>query len=131
MAKPKRRAKRSYVWRSGIIYAYSAIDPRTGKRDDWAYVGKTRQPLVRRHEQHIASQPWSDLYPEIRIIFEFKKCPDFWLTMFEKYTIWYTRPTYNYEYNIRNPYRIPKYQAIKERADRDLRGRTVRGRMFM
>jgi hypothetical protein len=79
----------------------------------------------------MADQPWSDLYPEVRIIFEFSTCPDIWLTWAEKLTIWYTRPTYNYEYNTKNPYRIPKYQAVKERADRNLRGSKVRGRLFM
>jgi hypothetical protein len=131
MAKPTRGAKRNFIWRTGIIYAYSVLDPRTGERDDWAYVGKTRQLLSSRHNQHMDSQPWSDLYPQVRVIFTFKRCPDWWLTFAEKSTIWYTRPTYNFEYNTRNPYRIPKYQAVKERADRDLRGRKVRGRMFM
>lgn len=108
-----------FGWRRGIIYAYSCVDPRTGKRDHWAYVGKTRQQLARRHEQHIASQPWSDLYPQVRVVFDFKSCPDWWLTLFEKYTIKLTRPAYNYEYNTKNSRRIPKYQAVKERSDRE------------
>jgi len=110
-------------WRPGIIYAYSCIDPETGEREDWAYVGKTRQLLANRHAQHMVSQPWSDLYPEIRVVFEFKGCPDWWLTFAEKWTIWYTRPLYNYEYNTKNPYRIPKYEAVKQRQYRDMHKR--------
>jgi hypothetical protein len=108
-----------FGWRRGIIYAYSCVDPRSGKRDRWAYVGKTRQLLAKRHEQHIASQPWSDLYPQVRVVFDFKGCPDWWLTLFEKYTIKFTRPAYNYDYNTKNSRRIPKYQAMKQRNDRD------------
>lgn len=120
-----------FGWRRGIIYAYSCIDPVTRKRDDWAYVGKTRQLLAVRHEQHMAAQPWSDLYPEVRILFEFKSCPDWWLSFCEKFTIKCAKPTYNYEYNTKNPFRVPKYQALAERKARDLRENRFRGRVFM
>jgi hypothetical protein len=123
-----------FGWRRGIIYAYSTLDYYSRKdiRDDWAYVGKTRQALVSRHEQHMTSQPWSDLYPQVRVIFDFKSCPDWWLTLFEKYTIWATKPTYNYEYNTKNKHRVPKYQALADRKKRDvsLRKTKPRGRLF-
>lgn len=108
-------------WRRGIIYAYSCVDYYSAKnvRDEWAYVGKTRQALYRRHEQHMADQPWSDLYPEVRVIFEFDYCPDWWLSLVEKYTIWYTKPTYNYEYNLKNKYRVPLPQAKEHRLERN------------
>jgi hypothetical protein len=117
-----------FKWRRGIIYAYSCIDVYAdgATRDEWAYVGKTRQALYRRHEQHMADQPWADLFPQVRVIFEFDKCPDWWLSLAEKYTIWFTKPTYNYEFNLRNKYRIPIYQAKKDRSDRDRLARSRR-----
>jgi hypothetical protein len=109
-----------FGWRPGIIYAYSCIDPYTSKdRENWAYVGKTRQALYKRHNQHMDSQPWADLYPQVRVIFKFKSCPDWWLTLAEKLTIKFTRPLYNYEYNTKNSRRIPKFQAEAEREDRN------------
>jgi hypothetical protein len=110
-------------WRPGIIYAYSCINPETGEREPWAYVGKTRQLLVNRHAQHMASQPWSDLYPEVRVVFDFKSCPDWWLDTAEKWTIKFTRPLYNYEHNTKNPRRIPKYEAVHQREYRNLEKR--------
>jgi hypothetical protein len=109
-----------FGWRRGIIYAYSCINPNTGRRIRWAYVGLTRQQLAARHQQHMDIQPWSDLYPEIRIIFDFKRCPDWWLAMFEKHTIKVMRPVYNYEHNTKNSRRIPKYQAAIQRKSRDM-----------
>lgn len=117
-------------WRRGIIYAYSCKIPGTRSREPWAYVGKTRQALASRHEQHMKVQPWSDLYPEIRIVFDFKSCPDWWLTMAEKLTIKFTRPLYNYEYNTKNSRRIPKYQATADRQRRNLRRGRRRGRVI-
>lgn len=108
-----------FGWRRGIIYAYSTLDPKSGKREKWAYIGKTRQPLSKRHEQHLTSQPWSDLYPQVRVVFDFTSCPDWWLTLFEKYTIRFARPTYNYEYNTKNPHRVPLYRAQADRKTRD------------
>ncbi len=120
-----------FGWRKGIIYAYSVIDPKTERRLRWGYVGKTRQMLVNRHNQHMKTQPWSDLYPEVRIVWEFSSCPDWWLTMFEKFTIKCTKPYYNYEYNTKNPRRVPKYEAVAQRQARDLglRPRGRRGRV--
>lgn len=116
-------------WRRGIIYAYSCVDPATGQREPWAYVGKTRQALVTRHNQHMESQPWSDLYPQVRVIFNFESCPDWWLRLAEKWTIKFTQPLYNYEYNTKNPRRVPKYQAVADRQKRDLRKKGWRGRV--
>lgn len=67
----------------------------------------------------MADQPWSDLYPEVRIVFEFKYCPDWWLSLVEKYTIKCTRPTYNYEFNLKNKRRVPIPQARQDRKDRN------------
>lgn len=78
----------------------------------------------------MATQPWSDLYPEVRIIFEFEKCPDWWLTLVEKYTIWYTRPTYNYQFNLKNKFRIPLYRAVQDRKNRDLHKRLPPARIL-
>lgn len=114
-------------WRPGVIYAYSTLDAETGDREPWAYVGQTRQELYKRHNQHIACQPWSDLFPEVRIVFKFKHCPDWWLTLTEKLVIKFTKPLYNYEYNTKNPRRIPIYQA---KADREMRDRLARMRRF-
>lgn len=118
-----------FNWRSGIIYAYSCVDPDTGKRIRWAYVGKTRQTLMRRHNQHMPTQPWSDLYPEIRVVFYFSSCPDWFLRLVEKLTIKVTFPLYNYEYNTKNPRRIPKYEAQAQRRQRDLRRSRKRSRL--
>jgi hypothetical protein len=114
-------------WRRGIIYAYTTTDPYTGKRVRWSYVGLTRQELIKRHNQHMGldprqkRQPWSDLYPEVRIVFDFSSCPDWWLSLVEKLTIKWTKPLYNYIHNKNNPRRITKYQAEADRQARDLR----------
>jgi hypothetical protein len=121
-----------FGWRRGIVYAYSAIDPVTGLREHWAYVGQTRQELALRHAQHMGldkrqkRQPWSDLYPEIRVVFEFKACPDWWLNLVEKWTIKFTYPKYNYMHNLTNPNRIPLPEAERARVERDRKRRVLR-----
>lgn len=123
-----------FGWRPGIVYAYSTIDPKTNRRVRWAYVGQTRQSLAVRHNQHMGfvkiwgkykPQPWSDLYPEVRVVWQFDSCPNWWLTLFEKYTIKTMRPIYNYNYNTRNRRRIPLFTAIEQRKQRD-RARRLR-----
>ncbi len=127
LPKPLRNFIFKYLWfRPAIVYAYSCINPYKNVRDTWAYVGQTRQSLAARHEQHMGinarylgkGQPWSDLYPEIRIVWQ-GKCPDFVLDFIEMCVIKKNRPLFNYIHNTKNPDRIPKYQAIKERQDRD------------
>ena len=114
-----------FGWRRGIVYAYSVLDPITNERVHWAYVGRTRQSLVQRHSQHMGytdkqdRQPWSDMYPSVRIVFDFKYCPDWWLDLVEKWTIKTMRPTYNYIHNTKNSRRVPKYVAEAQRADRE------------
>lgn len=117
-----------FGWKPGIVYAYSVlVYPFNGKRERWGYVGQTRQELVARHNQHMGydtrqpAQSWSDLYPEIRIVYEFKFCPDWWLDFVEKWVIKLTFPLYNYIHNTKNPRRIPKYEAVAQRQQRDLR----------
>lgn len=117
--------KKLFGWRPGIVYAYSCLDHSTGERIDWAYVGKTRQDLVSRHSQHMGydsrqkRQPWSDLYPSVRIVFYFEACPEWWLDFVEKWTIKWTKPAYNYIHNTKNRHRIPKYVAEAQRLERD------------
>lgn len=117
-----------FRWRKGIIYAYSTLDPLTGEREQWAYVGQTRQELALRHAQHMGfdkrqkHQPWSDLYPEIRVVFEFRSCPDWWLDWVEKLVIKFTYPRYNYIHNLNNPNRITIPQAESARKERDRLG---------
>ena len=125
-------------WRPGIIYAYSGIHPIKGTRIDWIYVGKTRQKLESRHAQHMGytkrqdAQPWSDLYPSVRVVFYFKACPEWWLNLVEKWTIKWTFPLFNYQHNLKNPRRIPKYEAVAQRVERDrLRGTVGYGRVMM
>lgn len=123
------------VFRPGIIYAFSCLDPVTGERELWAYVGQTRQQLISRYNQHMGldarqpAQPWSDLYPEIRIVWE-GKCPDRILNLLEKYFIRRHRAVYNYIHNTRNPRRIPKYEAVAQRHQRDLRRGRRRGKVW-
>lgn len=119
-------------WRPGIVYAYSTLDHFTGKRIYWSYVGKTRQQLEVRHSQHMGydsrqtRQPWSDLYPDIRIVFYFRYCPDWLLDCAEKWTIKLMKPRYNYIHNTKNTRRIPKYDAEAQRVERDRLRRTRR-----
>ncbi len=117
-----------FVFRPAIVYAYSCIDLKSASREMWAYVGQTRQLLSERHNQHMGTavvrgktttaQSWSDLYPEVRIVWQ-GKCPDFILDLVEKYYIKRRKPLYNYIHNTRNPRRIPKYQAMMQRQERD------------
>ncbi len=130
-----------FVFRPGIIYAYSCMKyPLTGDREWWAYVGKTRQSLAARHDQHmgvdsykkkdIECQPWSDLYPEVRIVYSLN-CPEFVLDFLERWTIRQHKPLYNYIHNTDNPRRVTKHRAKAERRDRDLLRGTRRGKVRM
>jgi hypothetical protein len=122
------------VFRPGIVYAFSCLDHVSGVRVYWAYVGQTRQELAARYNQHMgldyrqAAQPWSDLYPEIRIVWQ-GNCPDKMLDLIEKYYIKRKKATYNYIHNTRNPHRVTKYQAQAQRKDRDLRRGMRSGRV--
>jgi hypothetical protein len=131
LPKPIRSFIIKYLWfRPGIIYAYSCIHPYSAydAREEWAYIGKTRQSLVTRHNQHMGldgyrgkkptHQPWSDLYPSIRVVREFKS-PDVMLNLVEKFYIKTKKPLFNYMHNTKNPRRIELYQAVKDRSDRD------------
>lgn len=127
LPKPIRLFILKYLWfRPGIIYAYSCIDPSTGLRELWAYVGQTRQQLIERHDQHMGQstkykthrQPWSDLYPEVRIVWE-GNCPGIILDLIEKYYIKRYRALYNYIHNTNNPRRITKPEAEYQRLQRD------------
>lgn len=75
-------------------------------------------------------QPWSDLYPEIRIVWQ-GKAPNFFLNLIEEYYIKRYKPVYNYIHNTKNPRRIPKYEAEDARKQRDLRRGRQRGRVVM
>lgn len=132
LPKPIRNFILKYLWfRPAIVYAYSCLDPHKSNdtitvRNLWAYVGQTRQTLDARHAQHMGydtryktkGQPWSDLYPDVRIEWQ-GRCPDFVLDLIEMYYIKKYKPLYNYMHNTRNPDRIEKYQAVKERQERD------------
>lgn len=127
LPKPIRDFIIKFLWfRPAIVYAYSCIDPMNGLREMWAYVGQTRQELASRHAQHMGNdarykvkqQPWSDLYPEVRIVWQ-GRCPDFFLDLIEEFYIKRYKPVYNYIHNTKNPRRIPKYEAVKQRQDRD------------
>jgi len=137
------RPVRNWLWkwiifRPAIVYAYSCIDPKTGLREMWAYVGQTRQELMRRHAQHMGNdsyyknkaQPWSDLYPDVRIVWQ-GKCPDFYLDLIEMFYIKRHKAVYNYIHNTRNPRRITKLQAQEQRRNRDLHRRRDSARVFM
>ncbi len=126
---------RYIIFRFGIIYAFSCTDPFTGIREEWAYVGQTRQALISRYNQHMgydrrqSAQPWSDLDPEIRIVWS-GRCTDQMLDWIEKTTIKWRKPVYNYIHNTNNKRRITKYQAAAQRRERDLRRRWDHGRIL-
>lgn len=129
---------RYIVPRLGFIYAFSMLEyPFTGRRERWGYAGQTRQELIARYDQHMGggyrgkkgkAQPWSDLYPEIRIVFKVY-LPDFWLDQLEKLVIKWNKPIYNYMHNKENHARIPLYVAQQHRKERDLRRRWDHGRL--
>lgn len=132
LPKPIKAFILKYLWfRHGIIYAYSVLDLDNSTdvrvvRDLWGYVGQTRQELQARHAQHMGmssryktvAQPWSDLYPEVRVIWE-GRCPDFMLDLIEMFYIKRRKPLYNYIHNTHNPRRITKYEAQFQRKQRD------------
>jgi hypothetical protein len=127
LPKPVRDFLLKYLWfRPGIVYAYSTLDPDTHKREPWSYIGQTRQALAARHAQHMGvdsryqsqAQPWSDLYPDVRVVWK-GRVPDFLLDFLEMLYIKKYLPLYNYMHNTKNPRRIPKHQAVKARKNRD------------
>ena len=71
------------------------------------------------HTTRQKRQPWSDLYPSIRVVFYFEYCPDWFLLFMEKWTIKIMKPTYNYIHNTKNRHRVPKYTAEAQRLERD------------
>lgn len=119
------------IFRPAIVYAYSALNVAKSTdaitvRDLWAYIGQTRQELASRHAQHMGNssryktvaQPWSDLYPEVRVVWQ-GRCPDFVLDLIEMWYIKRKKPLYNYIHNTHNPHRITKYEAKFQRSERD------------
>jgi hypothetical protein len=127
LPKPLRNFVLKYLWfRPAIVYAYSTLEPDYHEREPWAYVGQTRQELASRHAQHMGydrryqtqAQPWSDLYPDIRIVWQ-GRVPDFLLDFIEMMYIKRYRPLYNYIHNTKNPRRITKVEAVKARKTRD------------
>lgn len=134
LPKPLRNFILKFLWfRPGIIYAYSVLDFISQTREPWAYVGQTRQNLVERHNQHMGQssrykthrQPWSDLYPEVRVVWQ-GKCPDFFLNLVEEFYIKKYKPLYNYIHNTKNARRITKIEAEYQRLQRDRLARTRR-----
>lgn len=125
-----------FIFRPAIVYAYSTSDEFNFiARIHWAYIGQTRQQLMARHNQHMGydprqkRQPWSDLYPEVRIVWQ-GKCPDFFLDLIEEWHIKRRKPRYNYIHNTKNSTRITKYSAESARRERDL-ARCYRGATMM
>ncbi len=82
------------------------------------YVGKTTQrPYTRRIDQHLKSQPWSDLIASHHVLWQ-GVCTPFGLWWREIYYILTRFPVYNYQWNRLNPRRIPVYRAAAERSAR-------------
>jgi len=132
LPKPLAKFVCKFLWfRPAIVYAYSILDLDKSTetitvRDLWAYIGQTRQELASRHAQHMGNdlrykgkaQPWSDLYPEVRVIWQ-GRCPDFVLDLIEMYYIKKRKPLFNYIHNTKNSRRIPKYEAQQQRRERE------------
>lgn len=112
-------ARRGVPVRLGIIYLLSvtSADAVTDRR---AYVGQTRQRLAVRVSGHRRDQPWGDLEISARVLL---RVPVFLLTPVEILMIKLLRPSFNVDWNERNPLRVSRRKTLAARATRD-RART-------
>jgi hypothetical protein len=99
--------------RSGAIYRARVRKIGSG-RIVCGYIGKTRQLPANRWRQHEDTQPWADLVVGWDVIREWKRISTFGLWWREIYYIWTRFPLYNYQWNLHNPRRVPKYTAVNQ-----------------
>jgi hypothetical protein len=113
------------VRRRGIVYGFDILRPATGDtRVD--YVGQTVRPLAVREAEHrglgrdpSCEQPWSDLIVGRAFVVEegWWTCAE--LDERERFHIARLQPVYNHEANLNNPYRVPIFEARRQRDARD------------
>jgi len=127
---------------TGTVYRIRAYHPVTGRLMRRAYIGKTMQdPWTKRIKGHlwgtrdIRAQPWADTVPGWRpdgtveeviaargakVVCRFRMVPLI-LTQLEFWAIRLGLPVYNDQHNRGNPRRIPKWKAVEQRRERDVR----------
>lgn len=91
--------------RRGIVYVITAVDPRTGLVVD-GYVGKTRQTIQARVQQHLDLKPWAPAAVDYRPEWS-GRYTNLGLTVREIVSILWFRPIFNFQWNRLNSRRIP------------------------
>jgi hypothetical protein len=105
--------------RLGIVYGFRTLEHPGRGRVMLGYVGQTVQAVGARERQHRDAQPWSDLIVGEALILAQGWWTPAELDAQEAGYIRALRPLYNYEYNGRNPHRIPIPVAREQRWARD------------
>lgn len=112
--------------RLGIVYGFDILDHHTNQVVANDYVGQSVRALAVREDEHRGrgrnpgdEQPWSDRIVGAPRILEQGMWTSAELDEREQYWITTLRPRMNYMGNGANPDRIPKYEARRQRAERD------------
>ncbi len=112
--------RRYPMFRPGAIYGIRTRHPRWRWWVRTRYVGLTRQrPWTKRIAQHVEHQPWGDLIVESYVIYESMRVSDWGLRWREWLNILVRLPSYNVVHNGRNPLRVSRSTAERQRARRD------------
>lgn len=101
--------------RPGSIYGVRVIHERTGRVVTAGYIGKTRQRVGDRIDQHLTTKPWRDLVIDHYVIRTGNRVSGWTLWWWEVWAIVSRFPLYNYQWNRHNPRRIPMYIAAERR----------------
>lgn len=129
----------------GVTYEFVGYDPNELVRRDVfgrlaprvkivvLYDGLTRQLPENRWRQHThgvpggqGAQPWADTVTGVRVVWSRRKVTDWWLSVREALLIAGHRPLYNIVLNKGNPRRVPPWEAVRLRRERDRLGGTAR-----
>ncbi len=117
-------SRRYPTFRPGVIYGVRTRHPRWTWWVRTRYVGLTRQrPWTRRIAQHAEGQPWGDLIVDSYVIYESRQVSDWGLRLREWFHILVRLPSYNVVHNRRNPFRVARSTAERQRSLRDAGGR--------
>ena len=115
------------TFRPGVIYGVRVAHPRWRWWVRTRYVGLTRQrPWTKRIAQHAKDQPWGDLIVDAYAIYESPWVSDWGLRWREWLHILVRLPSYNIMRNGRNPLRVSRQAAVRQRLARDAGSRSVR-----
>lgn len=118
--------------RRGATYLFDGYDPyallKGRLKEIPLYGGKTRQRPENRWRQHLhggrgaAPQLWAPLVTGVRVVKEWERISDGWLSVRETLMIGWRQPRANIRLNRGNPHRIPPWEMRRLMTLIDRRG---------